>query len=360
MSKSHPPARAAARRRSLYQGALLVLVVGLVDLATGIELSAEILYVGPVYFVAWRAGLGHGIALAAWAALTWLAADHLGGHRYLLPQAPYWNALGGFLVFAVLAFVTDRSRTLLAERESARRALTRKSLELARSNTELEQYAAAAAHDLKSPLVAVLGYLQLLRRRFADRLGPDGLAYLDQAARGAERMETLICDLLSYSKVGRGGQEPVPVEAGTALEEALANLAAEIEACGARVTHDPLPAVPGHPTELVQLFQNLVGNALKFRGGEPPRVHVGVEEHPGEWVFAVRDNGIGIDPADRERIFRLFERLWGASEYPGTGIGLAICRKIVETRGGRIWVEESEPGGGTTFRFTVPRPRDLP
>ena len=172
-------------------------------------------------------------------------------------------------------------------------------------------------------------------------------------------MEELIDDLLAYSGVGRGTRELETVDTGRALEEALTNLSAEIASCGARVTGANLPLVPGHPTEFVQLFQNLVGNALKFRAEEPPVVQVGVEERPGEWVFSVRDNGIGIDPAESDRIFRLFERLHGGSEYPGTGIGLAICKKVVDAQGGRIWVE-SDPGKGSTFSFTVPRPKGSP
>lgn len=359
MTKSPSRTRSAARRRALSLGAAAVLVVGLADFLSGVELSLEILYVGPVYFVAWRAGLGPGLLLAAAAALTWLGADQAAGHRYVLPQAPYWNVLGGFLVFSVLAGLTARSRALVAEREAARQALARKSRDLERSNAELQQYAAVAAHDLKSPLVAVGGYLQLLRRRFSDRLGPDGIGYLDEAARGTARMEALIDDLLTYSGVGRGTREPEPADTGAALEEALANLSAEIASCGARVTRDRLPIAPGRATEFVQLFQNLVGNALKFRGDEPPSIHVGMEERPEEWVFSVRDNGIGIDPGETDRIFRLFERLHGGSTYPGTGIGLAICKKVVEARGGSIWVE-SGPGKGSTFRFTVPRPKDPP
>lgn len=347
--------RSHRRKRALFLGAAAVLAVGIADYLTGIELSLEIFYVAPVYYVAWRAGRGPGFALAAAAALTWLAADQAAGHRYALVHAPYWNALGGFLVFALLAAVTAGSRALVAEREAARRALARKTRELERSNAELEQYAAAAAHDLKSPLVAVGGYLQLLRRKLGDGLDPSCADYLDQALRGAERMEALIEDLLAYARIGKGERAPAPVDANTALDEALANLAAEVEAAGARVTRDHLPVVPGFPREFVQLFQNLVGNALKFRGEDPPQVHVGVQEGPQKWVFSVRDNGIGIDPASAEKVFGLFERLHGPAQYPGTGLGLALCKKIVESHGGRIWVE-SAPGQGATFFFTVPRP----
>ncbi|MEW6490910.1 MAG: histidine kinase dimerization/phospho-acceptor domain-containing protein, partial [Thermodesulfobacteriota bacterium] len=288
-----------------------VVAVGIADYLTGIELSLEIFYVAPVTYVAWRAGLGPGLALAAGAALTWLAGDQAAGHRYALAHAPYWNALGGFLVFALLATVTARSRALAAEREASRRTLARKTRELERSNAELEQYATAAAHDLKSPLVAVGGYLQLLRRKLGSACDPSCAQYLDEAVRGAERMEALIEDLLAYARIGKGERTPEPVDAGTALDEALANLAAKVEAAGARITRDRLPVVPGYRRELVQLFQNLLENALKFRSQESPQVHVGVQEGLEEWVFSVRDNGIGIDPAHAGKVFGLFERLHG-------------------------------------------------
>lgn len=349
-----PATRNRRRKQTLFLGAAAVLAVGIADYLTGIELSLEIFYVAPVYYAAWRAGRGPGLALAAAAALTWLAADQAAGHRYPLAHAPYWNALGGFLVFALLAGVTAGSRTRMAETEASRRALARKTRELEHSNAELEQYAAAAAHDLKSPLVAVGGYLQLLRRKLGEDLDPACAEYLAQAVRGTERMEALIEDLLAYARIGKGERRPELVDAGAALDEALANLAAEIQGAGARITRDPLPVVPGHPREFVQLFQNLVENAVKFRGEASPQVHVGVQEDPQEWLFSVRDDGIGIDPAHADKVFGLFERLHGPAEYPGTGLGLALCKKVVESRGGRIWVE-SEPGRGATFFFTVPK-----
>lgn len=354
MPDTVPSRRSQRKKRTIALGVAAVAAVGLADYLSGIELSLEILYVAPVYYAAWKAGLGPGLLLAAGAALTWFAADQAAGHLYDLAQAPYWNALGGFLVFALLAAVTARGRALVVEREASRRALARKTRELERSNAELEQYAAAAAHDLKSPLVAVGGYLQLLRRKLGSTCDAPCADYLDQAVRATVRMEALIEDLLAYARIGKDARTPEPVDVGAALDEALANLAAQIEAAGARITRDRLPMVPGYRRELVQLFQNLVGNALKFRGEQSPQIHVGVQEGPEEWVFSVRDNGIGIDPAHASKVFGLFERLHGPAEYPGTGLGLALCKKVVESRGGRIWLE-SEPGRGTTFFFTVPR-----
>lgn len=344
---------AVSRLRSFPLGAAAIVLVGLADYLTGLELSVEILYVVPVSFVAWTAGLGPGLALSATAALTWLGADRAAGHAYAWAQAPYWNTLGQFLVFAVIAVAASKSRTWLEEMRATRNALARKGRELVRSNADLEQFAVVAAHDLKSPLVAVGGYVQLLRRRFSDRLGPEGVSHLDQAAQGVAQMENLIEDLLAYARVAAQDREPEIVDVDAALEEALEGLSSEIEASEGCVTRDALPVVTGHRREWVQLFQNLVGNALKFRGEEPPRVHVGAIEKPEGWEIYVGDNGIGIDPAAFNRIFQLFERLHGQSQYRGTGVGLAICKKIVEARGGRIWVE-SEPGKGATFRFTLP------
>jgi light-regulated signal transduction histidine kinase (bacteriophytochrome) len=333
-----------------------IALVGLADYLTGIEVSLEIFYVIPVYFVAWTVSRTAGIVLAVAAALTWLAADRAAGHVYVWVQTPYWNTLGGFLVFTVIALAASGSRAWLQEMKATRNALARKTRELARSNADLEQFASVAAHDLKSPLVAVGGYVQLLRRRLSERLDPEAASYLGRAAEGVVRMENLIEDLLAYARVAAEDREPESVEVADALEEALQNLAAEIEDCGGSVTRDRLPVVAGHRREVVQLFQNLVGNALKFRGEEPPKVHVGADEGPDGWEIYIQDDGIGIEPAEAEKIFQLFARLHGRNQYPGTGVGLAICKKIVEARGGRIWVE-SEPGKGATFRFTLSPPR---
>ena len=176
---------------------------------------------------------------------------------------------------------------------------------------------------------------------------------LDEALAGVKRMEALIEDLLAYSRAGAGAEPREPTDPAGALNEALANLRGEVEGRGAQVTFDELPRVVARHRELVQLFQNLVGNALKFRGTDPPRVHVGIDHVGEECIFYVRDNGPGIDPADAQRVFGLFQRLPGAAQTPGTGIGLAVCKKIVESLGGRIWVD-SKPGEGATFRFTLP------
>jgi PAS domain S-box-containing protein len=225
--------------------------------------------------------------------------------------------------------------------------------ELARSNAELEQFAYVVSHDLQEPLRMVASYVQLLEARYKDRLDSDAHEFIAYAVDGATRMKQMIGDLLAYSRVGRQGKELVPVACEAVLAQACADVEAAMAEAAAEVSHGPLPTVLGNAGQLTHLFQNLIGNAIKFRGQAPPRIHVTAELNGQEWVFSVRDNGIGLDPQFADRIFMVFQRLHRHEDYPGTGIGLAIARKIVEHHGGRIWVE-SEPGQGATFHFTVP------
>ena len=241
----------------------------------------------------------------------------------------------------------------VAERKLAMAALAAKDEELQRSNTELEQFAYVSSHDLQEPLRMVGSYTQLLARRYKGRLDADADEFIGFAVDGVTRMQRLINDLLQYSRVGTKGREPEPTDSGAVLERALVNLKMAIEDSKATVTHDPLPVVMADDRQLEQLFQNLVGNAVKFHGSEPPRVHIRAERSNGCWMFAVKDNGIGIEPQYFDRVFQVFQRLHTRAEYAGTGIGLAVCKKIVERHGGRIWLE-SEPGKGTSFRFTLP------
>ncbi len=242
----------------------------------------------------------------------------------------------------------------ISDRKHAEDTLKQTLAELERSNQELEQFAYVASHDLQEPLRMVSSYTQLLARRYQDRLDQDAKEFIDFAVDGATRMQRLIQDLLTYSRVTTRGVRLVPTDAAAALRDALGNLQAVIHETGARVTHDELPTVLADATQLVQVFQNLVGNAIKFHGDTSPRVDVAATPKDDEWVFTVADNGIGIDPQYFDRIFVIFQRLHPGHRYPGTGIGLAICQRIVERHGGRLWVE-STPGRGSTFYFTLKR-----
>jgi PAS domain S-box-containing protein len=241
----------------------------------------------------------------------------------------------------------------ITQKKLAEEELKNKTAELARSNSELEQFAYVASHDLQEPLRMVASYTQLLARRYKSKLDADAEEFIGYAVEGVTRMQALINDLLAYSRVGTRPLQFEPTELKGALDRALANLKLAMEDSQAVVTSDDLSVVEGDITQLGQLFQNLVGNAIKFRSEEAPRIHISARKESRYWVIGVRDNGIGIDPSYFQRIFVIFQRLHGKSEYPGTGIGLAICKKIVERHGGRIWVE-SEPGKGTAFYFTIP------
>jgi PAS domain S-box-containing protein len=248
----------------------------------------------------------------------------------------------------VTAIVRD-----ISERQQARNALERHARELERSNAELEQFAYVASHDLQEPLRMVASYAQLLGRRYRDQLGTDADEFIDYIVDGATRMQDLINDLLTFSRIGSRGSTLVPVDTNAVLRRVLDNLQLAIDDRHATVSFDKLPKVLGDEIQLGQLFQNLISNALKFHGDKPPVVHVGAQREGRQAVFSVADQGIGIESQYTDRIFMLFQRLHGKKDYPGTGLGLAICKKIVEQHGGRIWVT-STPDEGTTFHFTLP------
>ena len=277
--------------------------------------------------------------------------------RYLRKGgAPVWVSLGVALVrdaagapqyeIAMFDDITERKQAEVALREAHE--------ELKRSNSELEQFAYVASHDLQEPLRMVSSYTQLLERRYQDKLDADAREFMGYVVDGAARMKQLIEDLLAYSRVGTKGRDFKPVDLERPLARALANLKAAIDESGAAVSFDPLPTLPADEGQLAQVLQNLIGNALKFRSGAAPRIHVSSLEREREWEIAVRDNGIGIEPQYFERIFMVFQRLHSKGEYPGTGIGLAIVKKVVERHGGRVRVE-SRPGEGSAFIFTLPK-----
>jgi signal transduction histidine kinase len=241
-----------------------------------------------------------------------------------------------------------------AVREKKLREEHRRSLEeLARSNRDLEQFAYVASHDLQEPLRMVAAYTQLLAERYQGKLDENADKYIHYAIDGATRMQRLVQDLLAFSRVGRSGAARRQVDCNTVLATALQNLQASIEENGARIETRPLPVVPADPSQLLQVFQNLIANGIKFRGAEPPHIRIGAEQSGREWHFSVADNGIGIASEHAELVFVIFKRLHTRNEYPGNGIGLSICKKIVEQLGGRIWVESIQ-GQGSTFHFTLP------
>ena len=245
--------------------------------------------------------------------------------------------------------------------QRAQNAIEAQAAELSRSNAELEQFAYVASHDLQEPLRKVTSFCQMLERRYAGQLDERADQYIAFAVDGAKRMQVLINDLLAFSRVGRMDRTPELVDADELVAIARANLAAGIEDTGAEIeVAGDLPVVRGERSLLVLVFQNLIGNGIKFHGERPPRVRVSAEREDGFWRFTVADNGIGIEPQYSERIFVIFQRLHTKDAYSGTGIGLAMCRKVIEHHGGRIWLEPSENGSGATFRFTLPVPEPAP
>jgi signal transduction histidine kinase len=224
--------------------------------------------------------------------------------------------------------------------------------ELKRSNKELQQFAYVASHDLQEPLRMVASFTQLLEKKYKGQLDSDADEFIKYAVDGAQRMQLLINDLLAYSRVSTRGEEFQLVDLDKAFNESLQNLKMSIDENEAKITIDPLPTIVADQIQIIQLFQNLVGNAIKFRGDETPEIHMAAEEGEDEWIFRVIDNGIGIDSQHSQRIFRVFQRLHERDKYPGTGIGLSICEKIVERHGGYIWVD-SKPGNGSAFCFTI-------
>jgi PAS domain S-box-containing protein len=239
------------------------------------------------------------------------------------------------------------------ERQQAELTLQLQKQELARSNEELQQFAYVASHDLQEPLRMITSYLELLEHRYQGQLDAKADTFIAYAVDGATRMQALINDLLSYSRVGRRGQQFQSVDCDQILQTVLIDLQVAIDQSQAKISADTLPQVQADPVQMSQLFQNLISNAIKFRRQEPPQVYISLQPTDGKWLFSVRDNGIGIEKKYSDRIFIIFQRLHSKTEYPGTGIGLAVCKKIVERHGGNIWVE-SQPGRGSTFYFTLP------
>jgi PAS domain S-box-containing protein len=271
-----------------------------------------------------------------------------GSIQWLKWEVHPWHDAGG-RVAGILVFSEDITHRKQAEQERERLIS-----ELQRSNAELQQFAYVSSHDLQEPIRMVTSYVQLLQKRYRGKLDEKAEMYISFIVEAAHRMSSLINDLLALSRVGRRERMLMPVETELVVKEALDNLRVAIEESGAQITKELLPAVMGDALQLLQLFQNLIGNAIKYRKkDEPPRVHITVERKEDQWLFGIHDNGIGIDPQYHDKIFVIFQRLHQREEYPGTGIGLAICQKIVENHGGKIWVE-SKTGAGSSFYFSLP------
>jgi len=294
-------------------------------------------------------------------------ANSAAGRTYSHYLISFWNSmmlLSFFLIYVFILLIMkteytaklkliDKLENSLLELDRAKKDLEQKAQELARSNDDLKEFAYAISHDLKEPLRVVAGFVKLLEKRYRDGLDEKAHEFIEYTVDGVKRMQLMIKDLLEYSLVGTKVKDAEPTDSALVIEQALLNLKTAIEESGAEVTYDPPPKVMADASQLTRLFQNLIGNAIKFRGKDALKIHISSEQRDNEWIFSVQDNGIGIDRVHFGRIFVIFQRLHTREEYDGTGIGLAICKKIVERHGGRIWVE-SETGKGSTFYFTIP------
>ncbi len=348
-------------------GFTLVLLVAVIDYMTGAELNVSIFYLMPISLSVLFVSRKVGVLLSIFSSMVGLTADLIVGHPYSHPIIVYWNNAIQMGFFVTIAFILSALKTeyeaivnlnielqaTLSDLKETQDELRQKSHDLARSNAELEQFAYVAAHDLKQPLIVAGGYINRLRRHYKDRAEPDADRFIEVALDAMTRMETFINALLAYARVDRKVADLKLTDCNAMVECATNNLQVEIEKNSAIVTHDPLPTLLADHIQVVQLFQNLIGNSIKFRSEDPPHVHISAEQKEKEWVISICDNGIGIDPKHSTSIFDIFLRLDESSKYPGNGIGLATCKKIVENHGGRIWVE-SDPEKGSTFKFAIP------
>ena len=311
------------------------------DVAYSVSGLVEVCYVG-------SRDLAHSPFFPEEHALIDAVASTLG---QILEKRNAYDALAALT--AQVAEANEQLQRRSEQLSATNREMAAKARELTRSNKELEQFAYVASHDLQEPLRMVTSFMQLLAMEYRGKLDPQADEYIEYAVDGATRMGNLIHDLLTFSRIGAKGADMAPVRLKSVFDDAVLNLTVAIEESEAVITHDDLPVVVGDESQLVLLFQNLLANGIKFAKEGPPRIHIGVERIDSEWQIAVKDNGIGFDAEFSERIFGVFQRLHDRSEYAGTGIGLAICKKTVERHGGRIWAE-SAPDEGATFYFTLP------
>jgi signal transduction histidine kinase len=317
-----------------------------------------------VYLVDYRLGSRNGLDLVREATQSGCCAGPIIlltgiGDREVDVQALSAGAADYLIKGKTDSQLLDRSIRYAIERRSTLRALQAQKEELARSNAELEQFASVVSHDLRGPMHVIGGYVELLGLRYQDRLDEDGQRLIRRALGAVSRLESLVEDLYSYARLASDRQSFRDVPLNDVFQTAIEGLQAEIRESSAVILRDDLPVVPGNPIQLDQLFRNLFGNAIKFRDNRPPRIYLRARPDPIGWRLQVEDNGIGIARSDCERIFKMFQRLHAGAEYNGTGIGLAICKKVVERHGGEIWVE-SQPGVGSTFSLTLSSERREP
>ena len=277
--------------------------------------------------------------------VRWEIQSPKDNHWYYIVNTPIYHTNGTLSKQAMIIDITEIKKT---EEE-----LKRISEELARSNAELKDFAYIASHDLKKPLQSIESFANLLARRYKGKLDAKADEFISYIVEGVQRLQILIKDLLEYSQIETKAKNITPTDCSFIVEEAMSNLKTAMDESNAVVTYNKLPTIMSDPQQIISLFQNLIDNAIKFRSNKAPRVRISADRKGNEWLFSIRDNGIGIDPENFEKIFVMFQRLHGSADFPGTGIGLSICKKIIERHGGRIWVE-SEPGKGATFFFVIP------
>ncbi len=353
--------------RLITAGFMLLVLVAFVDYVTGAELKISIFYLLPISLVAWFVNRRAGIILAVFSSVLEVMTDLMVGHPYSHSIIVYWNGAvqAGFFAIIVLILSALRNeyektlkingelREALAHLRITKDELERSTQDLARSNAELEKFAFVVAHDLKGPLITAGGYMQRFQHLYKDKFDKEANGLIGHALDGVKRMERLIHALLSYARAGAKQKNLKPTNFNDVVERAVADLQMEIEKSAVKVFHDQLPTLLADEIQITQLFQNLIGNGIKFHRGDSPHIYISAERQEKGWVFSIRDNGIGIDRRDINRIFDIYERLHPIEEYKGHGIGLAICKKIAENHSGRIWVE-SELGKGSTFFFALP------
>ncbi len=351
--------RSDKSKQVIYFSILLAVGIFIFDLLTPLGIAAAVPYAAVILVSLWLPKNQHtiiaGIGVSSLTILGILLSPR--GEK---PAVFLTNRLLSLIVIWIaVIFVSKYKHSLEVIREyadalnQANMDLQKNAQELKRSNAELEQFAYVASHDLQEPLRMVSSFTQLLAKRYKDKIDSDANDFISYAVEGANRMQRLINDLLNYSRIQTKGKTFEETSCSEILGQVRANLQVAIEKSSALITNDFLPTVNADPVQMTQLFQNLIDNAIKFSGELPPRIHISAEKKDNEWVFSVCDKGIGIEPQFNEHIFVIFQRLHDREKYPGTGIGLAVCKRIVERHGGRIWVE-SEMGKGTTFYFTIP------